>query len=155
MVLLINTCTNDHELFDNGDVREVDKAIVGCKLAISNLACQHCTRKYFSPSPLEEALDRIEQIQEASVRKKLFLQLTLLRNIGELMDRFRAYDKTRRKNYYEKIEAKYPVFANFWSMYKERNNDTSTDFAKDYERLFSTCTDFLVTSMKVLKEAEK
>lgn len=154
MVLIINTCTNDHELADNGDVKDVDKAIMRCGLAVSNIACQHCTKKYFSESPLEEALLRIEKIQENEVRKRLFLQLTLLRNVGELMDRFRAYGKTRNPSYQQKIEEKYPVFMNFWGMYKERNPEQN-NFRTDYEKLFSRCTDFLIDSMRKLKKGRE
>lgn len=154
MVLLVTTCTNDHELFDNGDVKEVDMAIMRCNLAVSNLACQHCTKKYFSPSPLEEAMGRIGKISEVKTRKNLVLRLTLLRNVGELMDRFRAYGKTRYTTYKEKIEAKYPVFVNFWNVYKETCSEDN-EFITAYERLFSECTEFLKESMKKLKKGEE
>ena len=154
MVLLITTCTNDHELADDGDVRNVDAAIVRCHLAVENLACQHCTRKYFTPSPLEEAMERIGNIRNEKKRVTLLLQLTLLRNIGELMDRFRAYEKTKYETYKQKIEAKYPVFDNFWKLYQEKHPENE-DFKTGYGKLFVRCTEFLVTSMRGLRKGEK
>jgi hypothetical protein len=65
MSLRVKTCHNTHELKDDGTPESVDNAIRNCADAVDNIACQHCSTKYFEINhPLYIAEKKVREIRD-------------------------------------------------------------------------------------------
>lgn len=145
MTLRVVTCWNEHEIYDDGTPESVDNAILRCHLAVDNLACQHCSKKYFwDKSPLSTVEKGISNIENPNLRAKVLTEFTLLRNLGEIMDRLRAYTATWRQDYRELLNHKIAVSTTYLEFCGNRFCDTV--FLNQFSALFSRAIFFVQES---------
>jgi hypothetical protein len=78
----------------------------------------------------------------------MMLELVLLKNVGEFMDRLMAYKATWKQKQLENIELKYPISVNFFQVSAPF---LEQEFIDEYEQLFWETVIFLQKSVKKIK----